>query len=119
MGAHLRPPARLQRMEPVAPHHSTNPALGVDRIERFYQGEWPFTDSIIGRKYQRPWKTWNGYLKAAGLDPLPHGYHYVTNDEGKAVRIDGKRLIHSNDHKREYLEGERLGRRPNRRQTSR
>jgi DNA-binding CsgD family transcriptional regulator len=104
-----RPPVSSE-WNPWHPHHSENQALGVDRIERFYQGEWRFTESITGAKYQRPWKTWNGYLRDAGLEPLPHGYHYVADDDGKAVRIDGKRLIHSNDHRREYLEGERLGR---------
>jgi transposase len=109
-----RPPTSSE-WNPWHPHHSKNLALGVDRIERFYAGEWPFTSSVIGPRYRRPWKTsWNRFLETAGFTPLPHNYHYVTDDYGKAIRIDGKRLIHSNDHKREYLEGDRLGRRPRR-----
>jgi hypothetical protein len=78
------------------PHHYKNLALGVDRIERFYAGEWPFTSSVIGPRYRRAWKTsWNRFLETAGFTPLPHNYHYVTDDYGKAIRIDGKRLIHS------------------------
>jgi hypothetical protein len=110
-----RPPVSSE-WDPWHPHHLINPSLGTDRIQRFYERVWPLTDTIISRKHHRPWKTsWNAYLRAAGFEPLPHGYHYVADDDGKAVRVDGKRLIHSNDHRREYLEGERLGsRRPRR-----
>ena len=107
-----RPPTSSE-WNPWHPAHRRNPALGVDRIVRFYTGEWPFTDSIVSAKHRRPWGTsWNAYLRTAGFQPLPHGYHYVADDDGRAVHIDGRRLIHSNDHSREYLEGEPLGRRP-------
>jgi DNA-binding CsgD family transcriptional regulator len=51
-----RPPVSSE-WHPWHPYHSENQALGVDRIQRFYQGEWPFAESIVGSKYQRPWKT--------------------------------------------------------------
>jgi DNA-binding phage protein len=100
--------------QPAAPEwnpwhtHNRDAAVGVDRIERFYQGTWPFVDSVIGSKHHRPWGSpWNRFLETAGFTPLPQGYHFVADDDGHAIRIDGRRLIrHNARHDVEYLEGD-------------
>ena len=110
-----RPPVASE-WNPWHLHHRQNPGIGADRIERFFAGEWPYLATVISPVHKRTWGTsWVRFLQLAGFQPLPQGYHYVCHDDGHATRIDGRRLIHSNDHRREYLEGEPLGRRPARR----
>jgi hypothetical protein len=105
--AYDRPPSSPE-WNPWHAQNSRSP-VGVDRIERFYEGEWPYVSTVIAEKHRRPWGTsWNRFLEAAGFTPLPHSYHYVTDDDGVAIRIDGKRLIrHNGWHDIEYLEGDR------------